>query len=83
MKVGEEQVIRNVIERLKKRHCGCLNTIFNASVVKAVKLAETTQGSETIEVVARIYLDTWVIPALELLLEEGQENIGLALRLSR
>ena len=62
----EAATIHNVIKRLKKPNCGCSNGIGTEAIVKAV-------NDEGIEAVSRIYLDTWVIPALELLIGENRD----------
>ena len=62
----EAATIHNLITRLKKPNCGCSNGIGTEAIVKAV-------NDEGIEAVSRIYLDTWVIPALELLIGENRD----------
>lgn len=71
----EVAAIRNVIARLKEANCGCSpDTIFNNTTREIVRLAETLREPHTLEIVSRIYLDTWIIPALELLLPgEGRD----------
>jgi hypothetical protein len=71
----ETATIENVIARLKKPNCGCSNgpgtreVVFDANVMG-------------IEAVSRLYLDTWIIGALELLVAEKRDP-KLAERLSR
>jgi len=57
----EQQVLRNIIARLNRPNCGCYNS---DSVAGTVAIA----NDHGVECVARIYLDTWIIPALEYLL---------------
>lgn len=74
----EEQAIRNVIDRLKQRNCGC-SFGPNSHETQAVKAINVLP--QRVEAVSRIYLDTWVIPGLELLLPE-KRNVKLAVGLS-
>lgn len=71
----ETAAIKNVIKRLKEPNCGCSNG-FDADDL--VKLA----NSAGIEAVSRSYLDSWIIPALELLLPGDKRNPDLAARLA-
>lgn len=79
----ELRALRNVIRRLREENCGCSpDTTFNATTREIVRLADTIRGgdhgSATVEIVSRIYLDTWIIPALELLLDTPDRNPQLA-----
>lgn len=83
MTKGEAQTIRNLIERLQKRHCGCANGVeFNAAIKQMVELSDTLEKYDTTSVVSRLYLNTWIIPSLQMLLPESR-NVDLAERMSR
>jgi hypothetical protein len=76
MMTGKEQkTIQNIIDRLSSPNCGCHNGIGTEKLVAEVN----TKG---IEAVSRLYLDSWVIPALRLLMPGVDRNIDLANRLS-
>ena len=62
----EAATIHNLIARLKKPNCGCSNGFGTEEIVKAA-------NDQGIEAVSRLYLDTWVIPALELLIGENRD----------
>jgi hypothetical protein len=72
MNKTEIATIKNVITRLKKPNCGCSNGMNSGEIVKAA-------NEMGIEAVSRIYLDTWIIPALELLIAEGRTTRDLQL----
>lgn len=78
----EERAIRNVIARLSKPECGCSpDTTFNATTREIVRLRDEMPdecGTRRVEIVSRIYLDTWIIPALALLLPGAERNPELA-----
>lgn len=76
----EEQTIRNLIDRLSLPNCGCHNPLGTEKLVEAVN--NFADGSARLEVVSRLYLDTWVIPALRLLLPGEIRNPELASKLS-
>lgn len=76
MTKGEIETIRNIIARLKKPNCGCSNGIGLESIVAAA-------NAKGIEAPSRLYLDTWVIGALECLLPGEGRDVDLAARLSR
>lgn len=81
----EEQTIRNIIARLEKPNCGAaMSGTFNTDLGKLLEIAETLRGnvSHEVEVVSRIYLDTWVLPPLKMLLPESH-NPRLAKSMSR
>lgn len=86
MTKGEQQVIRNIIKRLKERNLGCAVDRMYPS--EAFDVAVRLLNEEEHEVASRIYLDTWVVPALELLLPDGGghsvkgRDVELALKLS-
>jgi len=75
MNKTEQATIRNIVARLKKPNCGCANSIGTEQIVAAA-------NEKGIEAVSRLYLDTWVIPALELLLSGERHNVELARDLS-
>lgn len=72
----ERATIENLIKRLTSPNCGCHNQIGTEELVKLA-------NEKGIEAVSRIYLDTWVIPALKLLLPGEKRNPKLARSLSR
>lgn len=71
----ELEVISNIIERLSAPNCGCHNGFETEKIVAEV-------NAKGIEAVSRLYLDTWVIPALRLLMPGEGRNVDLACRLS-
>ena len=71
----EQETIRNIIDRLSSPNCGCHNGLEAEELVEAV-------NAKGIEAVSRIYLDTWVIPALRMLLPGEGRDVNLAQRLS-
>lgn len=73
---SEIRVLQNVIARLKKPNLGCCNQM---GLEELVKLA----NENGVEAVSRIYLDTWVIPTLELLLKGGRYSVQLAETISK
>ena len=75
MTQAEEQVIRNVIERLSAPNCGCHNRMGTEALVEGA----TAKG---IECVSRLYLDSWVIPALEMMLSGERRDVAAAEHLS-
>ena len=79
----EEAAIRNVILRLKEANCGCSpDTTFNPATREIVRIADNIReqgdSTRTVEIVSRLYLDTWIVPALELLLPGNERNPELA-----
>jgi hypothetical protein len=71
----EQQTIRNIIYRLSLPNCGSGNRIGTEKLVAEANAAE-------IEAVSRLYLDSWVIPALRMLLPGEDRNVDLACRIS-
>ena len=71
----EQEVIQNIIDRLSAPNCGCHNGFETDKIV-----AEA--NGQGIECVARLYLDSWVIPALKMMLPGEGHNVDLARRLS-
>lgn len=69
----ELDTIRNIIARLKKRDCGCSHSFIGPDNNSELKAAVETLNAREIECVSRIYLDTWVIGALERLLPESHD----------
>jgi hypothetical protein len=89
----ERATIENIVKRLKKPNCGG-SFRQEEQVSKAVQnigMVPETIGFEDcpnnridqLALVPRIYLDTWVIPALELMLSDDPNNKRTALALSR
>lgn len=72
----EQETIQNIIDRLSSPNCGCHNGIGTEKLVAEV-------NAKGIEAVSRLYLESWVIPALRLLLPGEDRNVDLAYRLSR
>lgn len=86
----ERATIENIIRRLKKPNCGCshMHEQRIADAIRAIGMhpepvEETGNGMEQVAVVARLYLETWVIPALELMLSDKPGDKNLARDLSR
>jgi hypothetical protein len=72
MTKGEIETIRNIVARLKEPRCGS----------GAPWPGETEHQARGYEGVSRVYLDSWIIPALAHLLPEDRD-VELAERLSR
>jgi hypothetical protein len=72
----EEAAISNVIRRLKAPRCGCAEPFPVDGFPARECLAPGYEG------VSRVYLETWVIPALELLLPGPGRDPALARDLS-
>lgn len=72
----EQEAIQNVIDRLSSPNCGCHNGLWTEKLVEEA-------NAKGIEAVSRLYLESWVIPALKLLLPGESRNVDLACRLSR
>lgn len=70
----EQTVIRNLIRRLKAPNCGCSHITAQSDEIADL-------NARGLEVPSRIYLDSWVIPGLEMLLPESR-NVDLAERLT-
>jgi len=64
----EQEAIRNIIDRLSSPNCGCHNGFGTDELVEKV-------NAKGIEAVSRIYLDTWIIPALRMLLPGEGRNV--------
>ena len=71
----EIETIRNIVATLKKPNIGC---------VAGPNCTDEGAGKKSSGKIdaSRIYVDTWIIPALEMLLPE-MRNPDLALRMSR
>jgi hypothetical protein len=77
----EIQTIRNVIRRLNEPNCGCVLPM-DADAAGMVKLLNGAMSAgQDRQCVSRLYLDTWVVGALECLLPESHDP-KLAKRLS-
>ena len=75
MTKDEEATICNLIARMKEPRIGCAEP-FPSAKIAGEKLAVGYEG------VSRVYLETWIIPALELLLPGDGRNPALARKLS-
>lgn len=71
----EQETIQNIIDRLSSSNCGCHNRMGTEKLVAEI-------NAKGIEAVSRLYLDSWIIPALRLLLPGENRNVDLAHRLS-
>jgi len=82
----EIETIRNIVARLKEKNLGCSHGAGIGKLVEALNTrsfdGKPREGSDRVEAASRIYLDTWIIPSLEMLLPE-QRNPDLAVRMSR
>lgn len=82
----EIETIRNIVKRLKAENLGCAHGSGTKVQVDALNTSKRTgepyEGSARLEVASRLYLDTWIVPALEYLLPESRDP-DLAKRLSR
>ena len=67
----EIQTLQNVIRRLEKPNCGCSNDFLLKALVEQC-------NANGIEAASRLYLNTWVIPALKMLLPGEHYNPELA-----
>ena len=76
MTKAEQQTLRNIIKRLESPNCGCCNDFDLAKLVVAL-------NAKKVEAVSRIYLDTWIIPPLKMLLPGEDRNPDLAESMSR
>jgi hypothetical protein len=70
MTQNEIRTIRNIIKRLQMADCGCSNSLVGEEVDKAIE----TLHEARIEAVSRIYIDTWLVGALECLLPESRDT---------
>jgi hypothetical protein len=76
MSQKEQETIQNIIDRLSLTNCGCHIGMGREKLVAEV-------NGKGIEAVSRLYLESWVILALRLLLPGEDRNVDLAWRLSR
>lgn len=72
----EIETITNIVARLNEPNCGCSNGMGYEAIVAAV-------NAKDIEAVSRIYLNTWIIPSLRMLLPGDEHDPKLALSMSR
>ena len=79
----EIETIQNIIDRLSQPNCGCCNGMGTEKIVEAANKFGGGEHFTRMEVVSRLYLDSWVIPALMLLLPGDRRNPQLANKLSR
>lgn len=73
----EEETIRNLIARLKEPSLGGADGPMHTGGPK------TPKPPEGYELVSRIYVDTWLLGALECLLPGEGRDPALAVRMSR
>lgn len=71
----EEQTLRNIVARLKQPNLGCSFPESQAAAVAQLNAAD-------VQCVGRLYLETWMLPALELLLPGERRDPQLAQRIS-
>ena len=71
----EIQTLQNLIDRLKKPNCGCASSLCRKALIEQY-------NENGIEAVDRLYLDTWVISVLKLLLPGEHHDPKLARSLS-
>lgn len=78
---GEAETIQNIIRHLKARDCGCSHSapFMSKEQIHALHVLHDMEC----EVASRIYLDTWIIPALEMLLPGDGRDVDTAVLLSR
>lgn len=81
MNQRQRQTIEQIAASLKEPHAGASvgGPLVSAEVNKAIELLQ----SKGFEVTSRIYLNTWIISPLELLLSASANDQKLALSLSR
>lgn len=77
----QRQTIEQISARLKEPHLGAAvgGPLDSEEVNKAIELLQ----SRGFEVTSRLYLNTWIIPALDLMLSSEASAQKLALSLSR
>lgn len=72
----EIAALEALLTRLKAPNCGCSHGFTSEELIRQV-------NEIGIEAVGRIYLDTWIIPAIERLLPGDQRDPKLAYELLR
>ncbi len=86
MTKAESETIRNIVARLREQNLGCAHGPGIDPLIERLNTfefqGETRQRSQRLEVASRLYVDTWLIPSLEMLLPETR-NVDLAVRMSR
>lgn len=82
MNKRQRTAIERTIARLKDKHLGAYLSAISPGQDELNKAVETLQA-HGYEVASRLYLETWVIPALELALSSAADDQHLAVRLSR
>ena len=73
----EQLVIQLIVARLKAPNCGCAHSSIDGT--DEIAAAANAAG---IEAVSRLYLETWIVPALEMLLPGDGRNPELARQLA-
>lgn len=83
----ELRTIENIIARLREPNLGCCHASAMQHRVDALNTRDSDsklrEGSDRQEVASRIYVDTWIIGALECLLPGDGRDTALAERMSR
>lgn len=77
MNKTEQEIIKNIIKRLQEPNCGAS---VRPSLIVAVMNA--SRGEE-IEIITRLYIDTWLIAPLQTMLPGEGRSLQLGLSLSR
>lgn len=76
MTKGEIETLKNIILRLQQPNLGCSHGPGRESLV----LEANSQG---LHVTSDVYLNTWIISSLEMLLPGPHRDVDLAVRMSR
>lgn len=79
MTKAEIETIQNIIARLREPNLGCAHGFGDEQRIETLR---QSSGSR-LEVASRLYVDTWIIPSLEMLLPGKSHDPGLARRMSR
>lgn len=85
MTKAEIRTIENIIARLKSPNLGCGHMpgiVERIAELNALPSGDERGAGQRLEVASRVYLDTWLIGALECLLPGEGRDPGLACRLS-
>jgi len=86
MNKTEIAVIANIVAKLKEANLGCSHAGYVEARVAELNTRSDGKPREDgmrLEVASRLYLDTWIVPALEMLLPGEGRDLDLAKRLSR
>jgi len=86
MTQAEIETLQNIIKRLREPNLGCSMGEPTCSRILALNASLSddprSQGMR-LEVASRVYLNTWIIPSLEMLLPGPGRNTTLARSMSR